>query len=153
MTACSTRWPIADRMGAASATRRRQRPARPPSTRHHRPVSPDGAQPIGNEDGSVWLTYNGEIYNFRELREELLERLGHRFRSRTDSEVIVHAWEEWGAACASRLRGIFAFGLWDERNKSLFLARDPLGVKPLYHARYAGRFTFASQPKAILADP
>lgn len=115
-------------------------------------LGPDGAQPIGNEDGTVWLTYNGEIYNFLELRDEL-ERRGHRFASRTDSEVIVHAYEEWGEECLSRLRGIFAFGLWDERTKSLFLARDPLGVKPLYYARYAGRFTFASQPKAILADP
>lgn len=115
-------------------------------------LSADGAQPIGNEDGTVWLTYNGEIYNHRELREELL-RLGHRFRSRADSEVVVHAWEEWGEACVSRLRGIFAFGLWDERTKTLFLARDPLGVKPLYYTRYAGRFAFASQPKAILADP
>lgn len=115
-------------------------------------LSPDGAQPIGNEDGTVWLTFNGEIYNYRELREDLLRR-GHRFGSRTDSEVIVHAWEEWGEACVPRLRGIFAFGLWDEREKTLFLARDPLGVKPLYYARYAGRFTFASQPKAILADP
>lgn len=115
-------------------------------------TSTDGAQPIGNEDGTVWLTYNGEIYNFGALREEL-QCLGHRFRSRTDSEVIVHAWEEWGAACVSRLRGIFAFGLWDERTKTLFLARDPLGVKPLYYARHAGRFVFASQPKAIVADP
>lgn len=115
-------------------------------------LSPDGAQPICNEDGTIWLTYNGEIYNFRELRETLLQR-GHRFRSRTDSEVIVHAYEEWGSACVTRLRGIFAFGLWDDRDKTLFLARDPLGVKPLYYARYAGRFTFASQPKAILADP
>lgn len=115
-------------------------------------LSPDGAQPIGNEDGTVWLTYNGEIYNYRELRVEL-QRRGHRFASHTDSEVIVHAWEEWGEDCVSRLRGIFAFGLWDEREKTLFLARDPLGVKPLYYAYYAGRFTFASQPKAILADP
>lgn len=115
-------------------------------------LSPDGAQPIGNEDGTVWLTFNGEIYNYRELREELTQR-GHRFASRTDSEVIVHAYEEWGEACLARLRGIFAFGLWDERSQSLFLARDPLGVKPLYYAHYTGRFTFASQPKAILADP
>lgn len=115
-------------------------------------LSPDGAQPIGNEDGTVWLTYNGEIYNYLDLRETLIRR-GHRFRSRTDSEVIVHAYEEWGADCVSRLRGIFAFGIWDERDMTLFLARDPLGVKPLYYARYAGRLTFASQPKAILADP
>ena len=115
-------------------------------------LSADGAQPIGNEDGTVWLTFNGEIYNYRELREQL-QRLGHRFASRTDSEAIVHAWEEWGAECVTRLRGIFAFGLWDQRAKTLFLARDPLGVKPLYYARYGGRLTFASQPKAILADP
>ena len=114
--------------------------------------STNAAQPIANEDGSVWLTFNGEIYNFRELRETL-EPLGHCFRSHSDSEVIVHAYEEWGEACVSRFRGIFAFGLWDNRNKLLFLARDHLGVKPLYHAQYAGRFTFASQPKAILADP
>lgn len=115
-------------------------------------LSPEGSQPIGNEDGTVWLTYNGEIYNYLDLRETLI-RSGHRFRSHTDSEVIVHAYEEWGMGCVSRFRGIFAFGIWDERNKSLFLARDPLGVKPLYYARYANRFTFASQPKAILADP
>lgn len=115
-------------------------------------LGPNGAQPIGNEDGTVWLTYNGEIYNYLDLRETL-QRLGHRFESLTDSEVIVHAYEEWGETCVSRLRGIFAFGIWDERNKSLFLARDHLGVKPLYYARYANRFTFASQPKAILADP
>ncbi len=115
-------------------------------------LSSDGAQPICNEDGTLWLTYNGEIYNYRELRETLLRR-GHRFHSRSDSEVIVHAYEEWGSACVSHLRGIFAFGLWDEHERRLFLARDPLGVKPLYYANYAGRFTFASQPKAILADP
>jgi asparagine synthase (glutamine-hydrolysing) len=115
-------------------------------------LSPDGAQPIGNEDDSVWLTFNGEIYNYRELRQ-MLQRLGHRFRSLADSEVIVHAWEEWGEGCVSRLNGIFAFGLWDGRERTLFLARDPLGVKPLYFARYAGRLTFASQPKAVLADP
>ncbi len=115
-------------------------------------LSTDGAQPITNEDGTVWLTFNGEIYNYRAVREELL-RLGHYFHSLSDSEVIVHAWEEWGEECVLRLRGIFAFGLWDERQKTLFLARDPLGVKPLYYARYAGRLTFASQPKAILADP
>lgn len=114
-------------------------------------LSPAGAQPMSNEDGTVWITFNGEIYNYRELRNELLKS-GHSFRSDSDTEVIVHAWEEWGRACVDRLRGIFAFGLWDDHGKELFLARDHLGVKPLYYSQYAGRFTFASQPCAILAD-
>lgn len=114
-------------------------------------LSPAGAQPLCNEDETIWLTFNGEIYNYRELRQQLLE-LGHRFRSQSDSEVIAHAYEEWGTGCVHRFRGIFAFGLWDSRKKQLFLARDHMGVKPLYYSRYAGRFTFASQPMAILAD-
>lgn len=115
-------------------------------------TGPEGAQPIANEDGTVWLTFNGEIYNYRSLRDELI-RCGHRFATNTDSEVIVHAYEEWDTNCVSRFRGIFAFAIWDSRTKSLFLARDPLGVKPLYYARHADRFVFASQPKAIVADP
>ena len=114
-------------------------------------LSPTGAQPMSNEDGKVWITFNGEIYNFRSLRNELSD-LGHCFRSESDTEIIVHAWEEWGKECVHRLRGIFAFGLWDERLKELFLARDHVGVKPLYYSQYANRFTFASQPRAILAD-
>lgn len=114
-------------------------------------LSPSGAQPMSNEDGKVWITFNGEIFNYQALRKLLL-RLGHRFRSESDTEVIVHAWEEWGRNCVKRLRGIFAFGLWDDRTRELFVARDQLGVKPLYYGRYAGRFTFASQPRAILAD-
>lgn len=114
-------------------------------------LSPMGAQPLCNEDETVWLTFNGEIYNYRALRQQLLE-LGHRFRSQSDSEVIVHAYEEWGTDCVHRFRGIFAFGLWDDRKKRLFLARDHMGVKPLYYSRYGGRFVFASQPMAILAD-
>lgn len=115
-------------------------------------LSPAGAQPICNEDETVWLTFNGEIYNYRSLRKQLLD-LGHRFRSQSDSEVIVHAYEEWGTDCVRRFRGIFAFGLWDSRTGELLLARDPLGVKPLYYGQYAGCFTFASQPKAIVLDP
>nr|WP_265944521.1 asparagine synthase (glutamine-hydrolyzing) [Dechloromonas sp. A34] len=115
-------------------------------------LSANGTQPIGNEDGSVWLVFNGEIYNYKALRNELKTR-GHRFFSLSDSEVVVHAYEEWGAGCVARLQGIFAFAIWDEQRSSLFLARDPMGVKPLYYANYAGRLTFASQPKAILADP
>lgn len=114
-------------------------------------LSPHGHQPMRNEDGSVWLVYNGEIFNFPALREELLSR-GHSFISRTDSEVIIHAYEEYGEECVKRFRGQFAFGLWDERRKTLLLARDHSGIKPLYYAFRDGRFVFASELKAILAD-
>lgn len=114
-------------------------------------LSRAGSQPMSNEDGTVWITFNGEIYNYRELRKELLN-LGHRFHSESDTEVIAHGWEQWGRRCVERLRGIFAFGVWDARTRELFLARDHLGVKPLYYSQYSGRFTFASQPRAILAD-
>jgi asparagine synthase (glutamine-hydrolysing) len=115
-------------------------------------LSATGAQPMANEDETVWLTFNGEIYNFRELRKEL-EAEGHRFRSTSDSEVILHAYEEWGDACVERLRGIFAFGIWDERRERLLLARDRLGVKPLYYWHHDSGIAFASQPRAILAHP
>jgi asparagine synthase (glutamine-hydrolysing) len=114
--------------------------------------SPAAAQPLANEDGRIWLTFNGEIYNFRELRREL-QRRGHHFRSEGDSEVIVHAYEEWGDACVRWLRGIFAFGLFDGRRQRLLLARDRLGVKPLYYWAHDGGLVFASQPRAILAHP
>src|SRR3954447_11197988 len=89
-----------------------------------------GKQPLYNEDHSVVVTYNGEIYNFRELETELRQR-GHVFRTRCDTEVIVHAWEEWGERCVERFNGMFAFGIWDRNAETLFLARDRLGVKPL----------------------
>lgn len=108
-------------------------------------------QPLPNEDESVWLVFNGEIYNYRELRSEL-EAEGHEFRSDTDSEVIVHGYEEWGVDCVERFRGMFAFAVWDENNERFFLARDRLGIKPLYYLEDAGRFLFASELKAILAD-
>lgn len=109
-----------------------------------------GAQPMSNEDGTVWLTFNGEIYNFQQLRNELASA-GHVFRSNSDSEVIVHAYEEWGTDCVKFLSGIFSFAIFDERNESLFLARDPLGVKPLYVYEDPKCVIFASQPRAILS--
>ena len=95
-------------------------------------LSEAGRQPISNEDGSLWLVFNGEIYNFQELRKELQEK-GHFFRSRTDSEVIVHLYEEHGPFCVERLNGMFAFAVLDLERQELFLARDPIGIKPLYY--------------------
>jgi asparagine synthase (glutamine-hydrolysing) len=114
-------------------------------------LSPLGHQPMCNEDQTVWITYNGEIYNFLELREELQQK-GHQFRSRTDTEVIVHLWEEEGVRCVERLRGMFAFAIWDERQQVLFLARDRMGKKPLFYAMLPDRFIFGSEIKAILQD-
>ena len=92
-----------------------------------------GQQPLSNEDGSVIVVYNGEIYNFPELTQELVA-LGHSFRSRCDTEVIVHGWEEWGEKCVERFRGMFAFAIWDRNRQTLFIARDRLGIKPVYYA-------------------
>lgn len=111
-----------------------------------------GRQPLCNEDESLVLVCNGEIYNYRELRSGLLER-GHRFRSASDSEVILHLWEEQGERCLEHLRGMFAFALYDRKTKRLFLARDRFGQKPLYYYQAAGRFIFASEIKAILCHP
>lgn len=111
-----------------------------------------GAQPISNEDDSLQVIFNGEIYNFIELRGEL-EKKGHVFKTRSDTEVILHGYEEWGLDCVSRFNGIFAFALWDSNRKRLFLARDHLGVKPLYYVVLGSRLVFASEIKALLADP
>src|SRR5437867_5800311 len=112
----------------------------------------DGRQPIANEDGTVWTVYNGEIYNYPELRAAL-EAKGHRFRTSTDTEVIVHAYEEDGADFVTRLNGMFAIALWDDRRRRLLLNRDRLGEKPLYYTVAGGRLVFASELKALLQDP
>jgi asparagine synthase (glutamine-hydrolysing) len=108
-----------------------------------------GRQPISNEDGSVSVVFNGEIYNFAELRKDL-EKQGHRFSTATDTEVIVHSYEQYGAGCVDRFRGMFAFAVWDERTRQLMIARDRLGIKPLYYGMVKGRLVFASELKAIL---
>lgn len=111
-----------------------------------------GAQPLSNEDGTVWVSFNGEIFNYIELREEL-RGLGHTFRTLSDTEVIVHAWEQWGEASFDRFNGQWAFALWDRRERRLVLCRDRLGVRPLYYVRTGDRLVFASEVKAIFADP
>jgi asparagine synthase (glutamine-hydrolysing) len=111
-----------------------------------------GHQPISNEDGTVWIVFNGEIYNFQELRDFLVTK-GHRFKTKTDTEVIVHLYEEFGESCVERLRGMFAFAIWDQRDRSLFLARDRVGIKPLYYSLSNRSLIFASEIKALLADP
>ncbi|HYM69399.1 MAG TPA: asparagine synthase (glutamine-hydrolyzing) [bacterium] len=103
-----------------------------------------GHQPLSNEDGTTWVAFNGEIFNYRELRAELVSR-GHRLATASDTEVIVHLYEEYGADCAERLRGMFAFAIWDDRRETLVLARDRLGIKPLYYGNEGGRFAFASE--------
>jgi asparagine synthase (glutamine-hydrolysing) len=108
-------------------------------------------QPMSNEDGTVWIVYNGEVYNFLELRKELIAR-GHQFRTAGDTEVIVHAYEEFGPDCVTRLRGMFAFAIWDARSDTLLLARDRIGVKPLYYALNDQAFLFGSELKALVAD-
>ena len=111
-----------------------------------------GQQPMSNRDGSVWISYNGEIYNFQELRKAL-EGKGHRFRSQTDTEVILAAYEEYGLDCLQQLNGMFAFALWDKNKQELILARDRLGIKPLYYYLKQGKLVFASELKAILEVP
>ncbi len=112
-----------------------------------------GDQPLFNEDRTVMVVFNGEIYNFQPLVKEL-ESLGHKFRTRCDTEVIVHAWEEWGADCVTRFRGMFAFALWDSNTATLFLARDRLGKKPLYYAQLSdGTMLFASELKSLMQYP
>ena len=114
-------------------------------------LSPSGRNPMCNEDETVWIVFNGEIYNFRDLRPSL-ESAGHRFKSRTDTEVILHLYEELGAACVNELRGMFAFAIWDRRSQRLMLARDRLGVKPLHYAITPSGLLFGSEIKALLSS-
>jgi asparagine synthase (glutamine-hydrolysing) len=111
-----------------------------------------GHQPISNEDATVWIVFNGEIYNYQDLRRDLQAR-GHVFKTKTDTEVIVHLYEEFGVGCIEKLRGMFAFGIWDENRKQLLLARDRVGIKPLYYWLSKSSLVFGSEIKALLADP
>jgi asparagine synthase (glutamine-hydrolysing) len=115
-------------------------------------LSPRGHMPMPSADGRLRITYNGEVYNFREIRREL-ESLGHTFRSETDTEVVLAAYAQWGAECLHRFNGMFAFAVWDERERSLFVARDRLGKKPLHYAEWDGKLAFASEIKSLLVDP
>jgi len=110
-----------------------------------------GKQPLYNEDRSMCIVYNGEVYNHGALKAELTG-LGHNFRTKTDTEVILHAYEQWGPQCVKRFNGMFAIAIWDEKKKTLFMARDRLGIKPLFYSSYGGKFVFASEIKAILTD-
>ena len=110
-----------------------------------------GHQPIHNETETVWIIFNGEIYNYRELRP-ILEKKGHRFATNSDTEVIIHCYEEYGTDCVNHLNGMFAFAIWDSQKQALFLARDRLGIKPLYYYRDANHFLFASEARALLAS-
>lgn len=111
-----------------------------------------GDQPMTGDDGAVCIVFNGEIYNYRKLRAAL-EAAGHRFRTSSDTEVVLRAYQEYGPQCPARFNGIFAFAIWDARLRRLFLARDHFGVKPLYYSVQQGVFRFASEQKAILLDP
>src|SRR5215471_8225499 len=115
-------------------------------------LSPAGHQPMATPEGEVVLTYNGEVYNFQELRIEL-EAKGYRFRSRTDTEVVLYAYKEWGPKCLDKFNGMFAFAVWDRRGQTLFLARDRYAIKPLYYTHVGNTVLFASEIKAFLKHP
>src|SRR3954447_12608539 len=110
-----------------------------------------GHQPISNETGTVWIVFNGEIYNHSELRRQL-ELRGHRYRTNSDTETIVHLYEEYGRDCVQHLRGMFAFAIWDRDKQTLFIARDRLGIKPLYYCLSGDSLLFGSEIKVVLAD-
>jgi len=111
-----------------------------------------GHQPIANENESIWIVYNGEIYNHQELRVQL-EAQGHRYKTKSDTETIIHLYEEYGRDCVKHLRGMFAFAIWDRRNRKVFAARDRLGIKPFYYRFDGQSFLFGSEIKTILVHP
>jgi len=111
-----------------------------------------GDQPVRNEDGTAWVVFNGEIYNYRELRRDL-EGRGHRFHTSSDTEPIIHLYEDRGQACVKALRGMFGFAIWDSPRRRLLIARDPLGIKPIYYHLGHERLTFSSEIKSLLQDP
>ena len=113
-------------------------------------LSPKGHQPMRNEDGSVWISTNSEIYNFREIRQELSSEFN--FFSNSDTEVLLRAYQAWGIQCLDRLRGMFAFAIWDSKLNKIFLARDRLGIKPLYYFSDSSHFLFASEVRALMAS-
>ncbi|MDP1615292.1 MAG: asparagine synthetase B, partial [Methylococcales bacterium] len=115
-------------------------------------LSPTGAQPMANEDDSIWVVLNGEIYNYEELRGDLIKK-GHKFRGRSDTEVITHLYEEYGTSFLAHLRGMFALGLWDVQKKQMIIARDRFGIKPLFFAYTGNRLAFASEIRALLCMP
>src|SRR5690348_3999972 len=114
-------------------------------------LSERGRQPMSNAERTVWISYNGETYNAPELRQDLIAK-NYRFQSTTDTEVVLHLYEEYGERCVERMRGMFAFAIWDARASKLLLARDRMGIKPLYFARQNGRCIFASELKSFLAS-
>src|SRR5881296_3786792 len=117
-------------------------------------LSERAAQPMSNEDGSLWVVFNGEIHNHAAIRAELEQLGGHRWKTdHSDTEVILHAFEQWGIDCVQKFRGMFAIALWDEPSRQLWLVRDRIGIKPLYYSIHHGRVTFASEIKALLEDP
>ena len=115
-------------------------------------LSPAAHQPMSDASADVWITFNGEVYNFRELRERL-EQCGHQFRSASDTEVVIEAYREWGDGCLQQMNGMFAMALYDVRKRRLLLARDRAGEKPLFYYHDQGRLMFGSELKALMADP
>src|SRR3989344_7821498 len=114
-------------------------------------LSERGKQPMCNEDGTIWITFNGEIYNFQELRKEL-EKKGHKFKSNTDTEIIIHSYEEYGIDCLQKFNGMFAFCIYDKNKDLMFVVRDFFGIKPVYYYFKDNKFIFASEIKAIIED-